>query len=93
MEHKLWLKCHKKKNLSWKDHKLFLTKLNVAEIKLENGDLNKGDTILVTSTTTGVVEYNCDKIRVDLKVAEKATLRSTRISWRSIFNNPPWWDR
>jgi putative protease len=50
----------------------YFTKLNVAEIKLENGDLNKGDTILITGSTTGVVEYNVDEIRVDLKVAEKA---------------------
>jgi putative protease len=45
----------------------YFTKLNVAEIKLENGDLCKGDTILVTGPTTGVVEYLIDEIRVDLK--------------------------
>jgi U32 family peptidase len=50
----------------------YFTKLNVAEIKLENGDLNKGDTILITGPTTGVVEYTADEIRVDLKVTEKA---------------------
>jgi putative protease len=50
----------------------YFTKLNVAEIKLENGDLNKGDIILITGPTTGVVEYNIDEIRVDLKVTEKA---------------------
>ena len=50
----------------------YFTKLNVAEIKLENGDLIKGDAILITGTTTGVVEYNVDEIRVDLKVTEKA---------------------
>ena len=33
----------------------YFTKLNVAEIKLENGDLNKGDTILITGPTTGVI--------------------------------------
>src|SRR5665647_2921856 len=49
----------------------FFTKLNVAEIKLENGDLNKGDLILITGPTTGVVEYIVDEIRVDLKVTEK----------------------
>lgn len=49
----------------------YFTKLNVAEIKLENGDLNKGDTILITGPTTGVVEYLVDEIRVDLNVTEK----------------------
>jgi U32 family peptidase len=50
----------------------YFTKLNVAEIKLENGNLNKEDTILITGPTTGVVEYHVDEIRVDLKVTEKA---------------------
>ena len=50
----------------------YFTKLNVAEIKLENGDLCKGDTILITGPTTGVVEYLIDEIRVDLKVTDKA---------------------
>jgi putative protease len=50
----------------------YFKKLNVAEIKLENGDLNKGDTILITGPTTGVVEYETGEIRVDLKVTEKA---------------------
>jgi putative protease len=50
----------------------YFTKLNVAEIKLENGDLNKGDSILITGPTTGVVEYNIDEIRVDLEISEKA---------------------
>ena len=50
----------------------YFTKLKVAEIKLENGDLNKGDTIIITGPTTGVVEYNIDEIRVDLKVTENA---------------------
>jgi U32 family peptidase len=50
----------------------YFTRLNVAEIKLENGDLFKGDTILITGPTTGVVEYHVDEIRVDLMVTEKA---------------------
>ena len=50
----------------------YFTNIDVAEIKLENGDLNKGDIILITGPTTGVVEYNVDEIRVDLKITEKA---------------------
>jgi len=50
----------------------FFAKLNVAEIKLENGDLEKGEKLLITGPTTGVLEYSADEIRVDLKVAEKA---------------------
>lgn len=51
----------------------YFTKLNVAEIKLENGNLCKGDTILITGPTTGVVEYMIDEMRVDLKVTENAS--------------------
>jgi putative protease len=50
----------------------YFTKLNVAEIRLENADLKSGDVILITGPTTGVVEYVIDEIRVDLKVTKKA---------------------
>lgn len=50
----------------------YFTKVNVAEIKLENGDLEKGDLLLITGPTTGVIEYKADEIRVDLKVTGKA---------------------
>lgn len=50
----------------------YFTKLNVAEVKLENGDLRKGETILITGPTTGVVEYVIGEIRVDLKVTDAA---------------------
>jgi U32 family peptidase len=50
----------------------YFRKLNVAEIKVENGDLVKGDTILISGPTTGVVEYTVNEIRVDMKVASKA---------------------
>jgi putative protease len=50
----------------------YFTKLKVTEIKLENGDLNIGDTILITGPTTGVVEYIVEEIRVDLNVTQKA---------------------
>ena len=50
----------------------FFSRLSVAEIKLENGDLEKGDLLLVTGPSTGVMEYRADEIHVDMKVTEKA---------------------
>jgi len=50
----------------------YFTKLNVAEIKLENGDLVKGDTILISGPTTGAIFYDVGEIRVDLEITEKA---------------------
>ncbi len=50
----------------------YFAKLNVAEIKLENGDLGKGDTLLFTGPTTGVIEFTAGEIRVDLRETEKA---------------------
>jgi putative protease len=51
----------------------YFTNLGVAEIKLESGDLNKGDELLIIGPTTGVVEYVAGEIRVDLKETEKAS--------------------
>jgi putative protease len=45
----------------------YFTKVSVAEIKLESGNLYKGDTIMIIGPTTGVIEYNVEEIRVDLK--------------------------
>lgn len=50
----------------------YFTKLNVAEIKLENGDMTRGETIMIIGPSTGVIEYVVDEIRVDLKSTEKA---------------------
>jgi putative protease len=50
----------------------YFTKLNVAEIKLENGDLHAGETILISGPTTGVVEYIVGEIRVNLKETNTA---------------------
>ena len=67
----------------------YFTKIDVAEIKLENGDLKKGDTILITGPTTGVIEYIVDEIRVDLNVTETArkgelcSVKTTEILRRS----------
>jgi putative protease len=51
----------------------YFTKVKAAEIKLENGDLLKGDKIMVIGPTTGCVEYNVDEIRVDLEITDKAS--------------------
>lgn len=50
----------------------YFAKIHVAEIKLENGDLEKGDLILITGPTTGVIEYTINEIRVDLNETGKA---------------------
>jgi putative protease len=50
----------------------YFTKINVAEIKLENGDLVKGENLFITGPTTGVTEFTVGEIRVDLKESEKA---------------------
>jgi putative protease len=44
----------------------YFTKIKVAEIKLESGNLKKGDTIFIIGPSTGVIEYVADEIRVDL---------------------------
>jgi U32 family peptidase len=50
----------------------YFARAQAAEILLENGDLQKGESILITGPTTGAVEYIIDEIRVDLKKTEKA---------------------
>jgi len=50
----------------------YFAKIGVAEIKLENGDLEKGEALLITGPTTGVIEFGAGEIRVDLKETEKA---------------------
>jgi putative protease len=61
----------------------YFAKIGVAEIKLENGDMNTGDQILITGPSTGVIEYNVEEIRVDLKpvaAARKGELCSIPVS-------------
>lgn len=50
----------------------YFTKLGVAEIKLENGDLTTGENILIIGPGTGAIEHTVDEIRVDLKPVAKA---------------------
>ena len=58
--------CATKKKLYIGKITNYFTKINVAEIKLENGDLNEGDNILIIGPSTGVIELKAEGIRVDL---------------------------
>ena len=57
----------------------YFTKLGVAEIKLETGDLSVGDEIMIIGPTTGVVEYTVDELRVEMENAETA-IKGTKCS-------------
>ena len=57
----------------------FFTKIGVAEIKLETGDLETGAELLIIGPTTGVVEYLVKEIRVDMEETQIA-LKGTRCS-------------
>jgi putative protease len=41
----------------------WFSRLNVAEIKLEAGELSRGDTILITGPTTGIIEHMVTELR------------------------------
>jgi putative protease len=41
----------------------YFSKLKVAEIKLETGDLSKGDALIITGPTTGIVEHTVSELR------------------------------
>ncbi len=52
----------------------FFPRISVAEIAVEATELHKGDRLLITGTTTGVVYFDATEIRYDLKpvgIAEK----------------------
>ena len=51
----------------------YFSKIGVAEFKVEAGELNKGDKLLITGSTTGAMYLNADELRVDLKPVDKAT--------------------
>jgi putative protease len=60
----------------------YFSKLNVAEIKLETGDLNRGETLIITGPTTGVAELAVEELRDEatnvVGTANKGTLCSIR---------------
>jgi putative protease len=49
----------------------YFSKLGVAEFLVEAGHLEKGDDILITGPTTGVVEWKIDEMQVDYKTVER----------------------
>ena len=50
----------------------YFSRLKVAEIKLETGDLQKGDELLITGPTTGVLHYTVNEIRLDDMITHRA---------------------
>lgn len=57
----------------------YFTKLKVAEIKMESGELKQGDRVYIQGPTTGSIELPVSGIRVDLKPVEK-TVKGERCS-------------
>ena len=57
----------------------YFSKLGVAEFAVEAANFKKGDKLLITGPTTGVIYMNADEIRYDLKPVDEA-LKGQRIS-------------
>lgn len=57
----------------------YFTKLKVAEIKMESGELKTGDHVYIQGPTTGSIELTVDEIRMDLQAVEK-TVKGERCS-------------
>jgi putative protease len=49
----------------------YFSRLGVAEFVVEAGHLEKGDEILITGPTTGVVEWKIDEMQVDYKKVDR----------------------
>ena len=58
----------------------YFRKLNVAEIKLETGDLETGDTLLITGPTTGVIEIVVSELRDENENPSGKALKGTLCS-------------
>ncbi len=59
----------------------YFTKLGVAEVKMETGELSAEDKIYITGPTTGVLEMKPGEIRVDLKPVAR-TIKGEMCSFR-----------
>ena len=64
-------KATEKKVLVGKVMKYF-SKLGVAEIAVEASEIEKGEKMLITGPTTGILKFDTSEIRYDLKPVEKA---------------------
>ncbi len=50
----------------------YFSNIGVAEFKMEAGSIKKGDKLLITGPTTGVIYLTADEIRFDLKPVDEA---------------------
>ena len=57
----------------------YFSNLQVAEFKMETGELSVGDEILITGPTTGVIQTKVKEIRVDMESVKK-TLKGENFS-------------
>ena len=64
-------KATEKKVLVGKVIKYF-SRLGVAEISVEASEISVGEKILITGTTTGIMNFRADEIRYELEPVEKA---------------------
>ena len=64
-------KATEKKVLVGKVMKYF-SKLGVAEIAVEASEIEKGQNMLITGPTTGILKFNANEIRYDLQPVDKA---------------------
>lgn len=61
----------------------YFSKLGVAEFQIEANELHKGDKLLITGPTTGVMYLNAEEIRYDLKPVDTA-----QKGWRVSIPTP-----
>lgn len=59
----------------------YFSQLGVAEFEMESQNLKKGDEILITGPTTGVIIQTIDEIRVELKPVDE-TIKGERFSFK-----------
>ena len=60
----------------------WFTRLGVAELRVETGDLHQGDALMAIGATTGVVEFTADDIRLEftpVSLVPKGSLCSVKV--------------